>query len=334
MGTCSRLLTDPSRTNRYGIRTNSSFMVQFWYPAEARAGVLPARYIDGKIAAIWAPAAAGLSYDANAALYQSAVGRALPEVPVASGQEAFPIVIFSHGYQEVRTIETDVMETLASHGFIAVAMDHSDAWVSVLPDGRIVRGNAPELPVSVALNTEFLIGRTRDIRFVLDELARLNQQDTLLGGRLDLGQIGICGHSFGGGVTADACAADNRIKAGFCLDGGGHTNLLALEIHQPFLISIGDDSNPIMIPNRIAFRALFDRLTQAVYWLPLTHAAHYDFVEPPWFVTLPNPVQIRTATIMRRYVLSFFNKYLKGIDDHLLDGPPGEYPEIRGFLKK
>ena len=334
VGTSSRLVTDPSRTNRYGIPTNSSFMVQFWYPAEAPAGVLPAPYIDRRIAGTWATAAAGFGADVNSALYQSAVSRALPDVPVSSGQEAFPVVIFSHGYQAVRTMETDVMETLASQGFIAVAMDHSDAWASVFPDGRIVRGNAPDLPIPLALTAEFLQGRTRDIRFVLDELARLNQQDTLLRGRLDLGQIGIFGHSFGGAVTADACAADNRIRAGFSLDGGGHTNLLSLEVHQPFFISIGDDSNPIMIPNRVAFRALFDRLTQPAYWLPLRNAAHLDFVESPWFVTSPDPVQTRTATIMRRYVLSFFINYLKGMDDHLLDGPPGEYPEIQGFLKK
>src|SRR5947207_2995816 len=35
VGTLSRMLTDASRTNRFNVRTNSSFMVTFWYPAQA-----------------------------------------------------------------------------------------------------------------------------------------------------------------------------------------------------------------------------------------------------------------------------------------------------------
>jgi hypothetical protein len=50
VGTFARELTDPSRTNRYGIKTNSSFMATFWYPAQASAGQLPGPYQDPKLA--------------------------------------------------------------------------------------------------------------------------------------------------------------------------------------------------------------------------------------------------------------------------------------------
>ena len=53
VGTVARLFTDPSRTNRYNIPTNSSFMVQFWYPAATQAGVLPAAYLDRSLATTW-----------------------------------------------------------------------------------------------------------------------------------------------------------------------------------------------------------------------------------------------------------------------------------------
>jgi hypothetical protein len=33
-------------------------------------------------------------------------------------------------------------------------------------------------------------------------------------------------------------------------------------------------------------------------------------------------------------LVSFSNKYLKGVDDHLLDGPSADYPEVMEFLKK
>jgi predicted dienelactone hydrolase len=38
VGRIDRLVTDPSRRNRYGDSTNGSFMVAVWYPAEPNAG--------------------------------------------------------------------------------------------------------------------------------------------------------------------------------------------------------------------------------------------------------------------------------------------------------
>lgn len=332
IGTVSRLFTDLSRTNRYNIKTNSSFMAQFWYPAVPKAGVLPAPYIDRRIAATWANESSDLGV--YAALYRSAVSHALPDLTIATNEAPFALVIFSHGYQEVCTIETDVMENLASHGYITVAIDHADVWASVFPSGEIVQGNAPGLPVSLTLNALFLQGRTRDVQFVLDELTRLNREDDFFRGRLDLQHVGIFGHSFGGAITADICAADNRFKAGLSLDGGGHTNLLALQIDQPFLIASGDDANPTMQPFRVAFRSLFDQFAHDAYWFHLKNSEHYDFVEMPWFAATPAPAKLRTAIVLRRYILSFFNKYLKGQDDHFLDGPPSDYPEVDVFLKK
>src|SRR5262249_2297986 len=50
VGTFARKFTDPSNTNRYNLKTNSSFMVTFWYPAQRTAGQLPAPYTDPKLA--------------------------------------------------------------------------------------------------------------------------------------------------------------------------------------------------------------------------------------------------------------------------------------------
>jgi predicted dienelactone hydrolase len=308
-------------------------MVQFWFPAEPRAGVLPASYLVSAAASTWYSYYSNAGLAANSVLFPRAVSHALPDIPISTNQAPFPVVVFSHGYQCVRTMDTDVMENLASFGFVTVAIDHADAWISVFPSGQIVRGNAPDLPISTAQFSLNIQNRTRDVRFVLDELTRLNQQDELFGGRLDLEHVGIIGHSLGGGVVAEVCADDGRFKAGLSLDGA-HTNVLALQISQPFLIASGTDANPVMQPYRADFRKLFDQLSQNAYWLELTNSEHFDFVESPWFATSPLPAKIRTATILRAYTLSFFNKYLKGQDDHFLDGPPASYPEVDTFLRK
>ena len=47
------------------------------------------------------------------------------------------------------------------------------------------------------------------------------------------------------------------------------------------------------------------------------------------FVCFVVPTQITRADFD-----SFFNKYLKNQDDHLLDGSSADYPEVIEFLKK
>lgn len=332
VGTVSRIFTDASRSNRYQIKTNSSFMVQFWYPASPQKGVVPEPYIDPRIARSWSDYYSLAGVSVNGALFKSAFSHALPDVPIAIGESAFPVIIFSHGYQCIRTISADVMANLASHGYIAVAIDHLDAWASVFPDGRIVRGNAPDRPVPVRQVILQLQSRVRDIRFVIDELARLNLKDDFFRGRLDLDELGIFGHSFGGATAVDVCAADIRFKAGLSLDGGGHTNLLGLQITQPFLIASGPD-DPAR-PYRAAFRSLFDQLDRDAYWFRLRSAEHFDFVESPWFAVAPDTTKVRAAMTLRQYVLSFFNKYLRHEDDHLLDGPSNDSPDVDSFLRK
>jgi hypothetical protein len=36
----------------------------------------------------------------------------------------------------------------------------------------------------------------------------------------------------------------------------------------------------------------------------------------------------RAVTAVRAHVVSFFDRWLRGHDDHLLDGPSPHYPEI------
>jgi hypothetical protein len=68
------------------------------------------------------------------------------------------------------------------------------------------------------------------------------------------------------------------------------------------------------------FDLIFDSTSLAAYWGTPTSG---QFLAPP-----------RVSQIVRAYVLSFFNKFLLGEDDHLLDGPSPAYPEVEQFLKK
>lgn len=71
------------------------------------------------------------------------------------------------------------------------------------------------------------------------------------------------------------------------------------------------------------------------YWVELPGTAHNDFSDIPLyspfrFLTHAGPGDpVRTSRIIRRYMLAFFDQFLKGIEHPLLRGPSPEYPQLR-----
>ena len=194
-------------------------------------------------------------------------------------------------------------------------------------------------------------GRVLDFQFVLDELQNLNTGDPRLSGRLDLDRIGAFGWSIGGATAAQLCLRDSRCKAGAGMDGSlFETNLLTQPLNVPYMLlrcGAGPDPNPGngLPDGRPDDRWEFynEQLTNA-YWVKLASTVHGDFSDPGlivdstslgWWGTpmsggfLPGS---RVSQIVRAYLLSFFNKFLLGKDDHLLDGPSPAYPEVLQFL--
>ena len=215
VGRTTRVLTDTSRTNRYLIAANSSFMITIWYPAEPARGVLPGAYIDAQLAVPLAEPHVGSSGDVASRLTQF-VAFSLPNVPVALAGSPYPVVIYSHGYTFHRQESSEKLEELASHGFVAVAMDHIDCRTTVYPNSTAVRGIFIDPPPEV--NTA-VAGRLADDRFVLEALAQLNASDALLAGRLDLKRLGALGWSLGNSDLGELVQTDDRCKGIVMLEG-------------------------------------------------------------------------------------------------------------------
>lgn len=104
--------------------------------------------------------------------------------------------------------------------------------ITVFPDGRVV------LQYEAGSHAEFSLGRefvtdssvkqegedvdsvwVRDVQFVLNQLERLDADDDLLAGRMDLSRVGIFGHSFGGATAIRTVQIDPRFRAGINMDG-------------------------------------------------------------------------------------------------------------------
>ena len=110
----------------------------------------------------------------------------LPPRPQGRSRPLLPVVAISHGLGSDRTSFAYLAEHLASHGFAVLVPEHPGSDRQQLE--ALLAGVAAE----VAEPTEFA-NRPLDITYLLDELQRNPDY-----AHLNLNQVGVIGHSFGG----------------------------------------------------------------------------------------------------------------------------------------
>lgn len=114
------------------------------------------------------------------------------------GDRPLPVIVFSHGLGSRRLAYEYLAEHLASYGFVVAVPEHPGSSAQQLI--ALLNGQADQ----VVQPTEF-IDRPLDVKFLLDELEQRSQSDPVYYQRLNLQQVGVMGHSFGG-YTALALA--------------------------------------------------------------------------------------------------------------------------------
>ncbi|CAL2030465.1 unnamed protein product [Caenorhabditis brenneri] len=152
-------------------------------------------------------------------------------------QDKFPVIVFSHGLGGSRTFYSTLCTSLASHGYVVVALehrDHSACWTYTLT-------NQVEEPIKIKLiekghpqefkiRNEQVEKRVAECVSALRILEHLNSgglapENILVreefnwrqfGGRLDFSTVAIVGHSFGG---ATSLAAASYFQKSIVLDG-------------------------------------------------------------------------------------------------------------------
>ncbi|MFF9848208.1 alpha/beta hydrolase family protein [Streptomyces litmocidini] len=124
-----------------------------------------------------------------------------------------PVLLYTPGGGDSRTLGTTLAEDLASHGRVVVLVDHpGDAGLVELPSGirwTVLRGDPDPATFRTMIDT-----RVGDLRFVLDRLG-----DLPLAPLMDRDRIGVYGHSAGGTAAVHLLASDDRVTAGVDLEG-------------------------------------------------------------------------------------------------------------------
>jgi predicted dienelactone hydrolase len=169
--------------------SDSSLPLWAWYPAMNPDGQPESVIYTAQVK--WEPAP-----DFATEFYGHALQDALPDM---SGGP-YPLLVFSPGYGTSSPFYSNMLEHLASYGFVVLSPDHREG-VYLTSDNPM-----SDVPMSS-------IERPRDIHRVLDYAERLTATGGALEGVIDMEKVAVAGHSSGGYTALAAAGARFDISA-------------------------------------------------------------------------------------------------------------------------
>lgn len=180
-----------------------------------------------------------------------------------------------------------------------------------------------------------------------------------LGEALDLSTVGMFGHSMGGFTAAELMVGDERVDAGIDLDGSVAYHVgdevwaeaTTRGVDRPFMIMAGGMSGgAVEHPHTSEHSHDYERfreLSGETMELYLPEAEHMSFMDAQWLLpqidaglrpdnneweameaSIGTIAPERSVAAQRAHITAFFDVYLRGEEQPLLDGPSEEYPEV------
>ncbi|CQR56548.1 alpha/beta hydrolase family protein [Paenibacillus riograndensis] len=365
--------TDPSREETFGTTATGKreLMVQVWYPAQAGTGRYAPFIPDTPILRYMAANYGLPGFTFQHLKYVSS--HAYSGAEVSSAQTSYPLILANPGNGSSRFLHTSQAENLASHGYIVAVIDHTyNTFATEFPDGRVTTSTtddlfSPDHDYRTESGNRDKLGKvlTDDVVFVLDqfELIQSGQISSDFKGRIDLGHVGVFGHSIGGATAYDA-SYDPRITVGIDLDGGLYRLRDREGLRKPFLF-INSESEferlKMVMDNRVYTDAELKRMGSTREWndqvtedkklelermretvgeggqfLYIEKTEHLNFTDvqfiSPIFKMLGITGKIapeRADSIINAYMLDFFDMYLKNQGGSLMKGPDSRFPEVK-----
>ncbi|MEX0832224.1 MAG: hypothetical protein WD007_06450 [Nitriliruptoraceae bacterium] len=218
VGISTAWFADPERGEQWGPATNGPRRVtaHVWYPAVDSPAPPAAWLADDQLAAAIAESF-GLPRVLSSHL-GDITGHAVRDAPVATDGGPYPLLIFSHGWSGFSALHSSHFESLASHGWIVVALDHTYAsLITLRADGEVARLEPTILPDPAEIQAYAEAARGLVATFAADiELAFAQfpeQLDPDLVAAIDPYLTAIGGHSTGGGAAILACSRNRWCDA-------------------------------------------------------------------------------------------------------------------------
>jgi predicted dienelactone hydrolase len=251
---------------------------------------------------------------------------------VAAGR--YPVVVFSHGATGSGLTSAFVTETLARHGFIVAAVDHTDEVYLV----RIVNDPALAKQQGVAVKALAYAAKVRN-EYLGDDALKYRSKlsyrpaqiratiDLLLGrsspfaGHVNADKVGVMGHSFGAWTTMVVAGgikkyADPRVDAAVTLSAPVNGTVFSPQevegIKTPMMMMFG--STEVLQGRGDDRTHFYDHLGGSRYMVEIEDAVHTTFsggirYEHP---SVQGYLGDENRAAITRYAIAMMGYYLKG----------------------
>jgi dienelactone hydrolase len=273
--------------------------------------------------------------------------------PLVETNEKFPVIFFSHGLGDPVVFYTSLLEDLASHGYVVIAVQHTyGCEPAVLEHNKIVH-MPPELAQfnkEIAGTIEYVLDREQDtwvndILFVMNALKDIKTTDSysFLRNKLDFQNAGIFGHSFGGSAAVAVSKLNDNITAIANLDGALWGSGWDTKITKPtmFLAAGKQFSKEIIAQaglsedqwQRMMSRdpaPIYDAMECDAFYITVKDADHMTFNDLYYIKSLgqeSNHMRAQQIALIRSFLLDFFDIYLTDKGPTLLHQPLCELSE-------
>jgi dienelactone hydrolase len=342
---------DSARTDSLALTpgVKRELTVWIWYPADSaedqrhpRVKYLPKRWVTAQNNLEGVLMSKFLTRDLS-----RVHPHAIQNAGVSPVQARYPVVLFKPGIGALATDYTTLCEDLASHGYIVVASDSPySTFVVVFNDGRVVArtpaGNPSELGGSEEarrLAENLIPVWSGDLKFELDKLEQMDKSDptNIFAGRLNLNEVGVFGHSFGGATAAQFCHDEPRCLAGIDVDGQPFGDVMQTGLTKPFLFLLSDHAGEPQSEEILGhIHTIGSGLTNWPNQITIRGTRHFNFSDmallKEHFISklmLGSLDRRRALSITADYVRAFFDTHLRSSSDELMKGPSNRYPETK-----
>ena len=260
--------SDPSRTQ---LRDDSKrrWMATVFYPAieKGRAAYMPGTLEDGVVygTKVW--------------------GHAVPGATISPGGK-FPVIISLPGRGGERQKQTILYETLASRGYVVIAMDQPYVGNFVrFPDGTkivLTLKDAWNIPrdrdYRYRYDDEVIGAALRDIDFVLQNLKAFGKIST----SFDMHKIILMGHSLGGNIAHIKGFHDKRIMAVIDID----SKITERSVFGRIGVPANPDAKPVLfVRGMMQYQGdvgnQLYKIENGAVWSP--HVQHSAFTDDAYF---------------------------------------------------
>jgi predicted dienelactone hydrolase len=293
---------------------------------------------------------------------------AVIDAPIAASQQSFPVLVFSHAMMGFPEQNTVLVEELASHGYIVMAINHPYfSSYFEYPDGTTARrlmiepsesiGYTPELIAKLrALNLQFSEAKTTAA--MLPIIAKMDALDPS-GAKTAAAHTKLMSDdqrfvidnlpALQANVPLLAGHLDLQRTGVFGMSLGGSASVITCSLDTRCRAGLNMDGwtrspeplPPLTVPfmhmnSEHYYNGLIPyEQSKTGYHVRVNGAAHENYSDTT--LAMPQAKRIgmlgpidgsRMLQLTNEYVLAFFNKHLLGKSEPLLDGPSTRYPEV------